>query len=130
MGARYRIVPPEMKLDGGSSLIDKFNYVYLIMLSKFLDVKAKKYPDVGQDIRNWLASNPLEGPVGSTVDPQVIESYYNLSTDDVEYPPTVGSDVDFYSSKKNYQLVILMINYPRKKQKTNYLDFIIIHIRT
>ena len=46
MGARYRIVPPEMKLDGGSSLIDKFNYVYLIMLSKFLDVKAKKYPDV------------------------------------------------------------------------------------
>lgn len=106
MGARYRIVPPEMKLDGGSSLIDKFNYVYLIMLSKFLDVKAKKYPDVGQDIRNWLASNPLEGPVGSTVDPQVIESYYNLSTDDVEYPPTVGSDVDFYSSKKNYQFVL------------------------
>lgn len=114
MGAKFRIVPDNMKMNGSSQLIDKFNYCFAVLLEMYLKKVEAKKPEIAEPITAWLQSHPLGGNIGSTVDYHDLNSYYSASFDDVEYPATKGTQMDFYNQDpKEYSYTVVSYYTPK-----------------
>ena len=118
MGAKYRIVPPEMQIKSEISLINKFNAALMSIIYEYM-IAAHKEAEV-EAISNWSKSHPIEHPYKGIVkiknnerDLETIGRFYfdvfHGSHGSIEWPKTPEN----YYKTKYYTYM----SDPRRKER-------------
>ena len=82
MGAKYRIVPPELRIKSEMSLVDKFNAVLMFIIAEYMEAMHKD-KEVEAIIR-WGKEHPIEHPESGKlhIDPKFMRAaepvYFNV----------------------------------------------------
>lgn len=116
MGAKYRIVPPELRIKSEMSLVDKFNAVLMFIIAEYMEAMHKD-KEV-EAIIQWGKEHPIEHPESGKlyIDPNLMWAaehvYFNVfhgSHGAIKWPKTPEN----YYTTKYYTYM----SDPRRKER-------------